>query len=263
MNTKLTTLLLAMALPLAACQKAPEPQTPPAPASATDTSTPQTALGRTVEKAIAAAREELHNDNLRIDGGVHIRSDEHGTRFSGNLPKAEITRQGDLLIDGKAVAIDAGQRKMLLDYRGHIIGLAEAGMAMGVKGADMAGKAIAETVGGLFAGNGRRIEQRIEVEAKKMEDEAMQLCAQLPAMLVLQQRLAAALPEFKPYATMTQDDVDDCYHNTDEAPISDADRAHIRERIRQGIREGIRETVQTVREEPATADASGKPPASN
>ena len=29
-------------------------------------------------------------------------------------------------------------------------------------------------------------------------------------MLVSQQKLAAALPAFKPYATMTQQDVDDC-----------------------------------------------------
>ena len=33
---------------------------------------------------------------------------------------------------------------------------------------------------------------------------------QLPAMLATQQRLAVAIPEFKPYASMTQTDIDDC-----------------------------------------------------
>ena len=35
-------------------------------------------------------------------------------------------------------------------------------------------------------------------------------------MMASQQKLAAALPEFKPYATMDQSDVDDCWQETSE-----------------------------------------------
>ena len=36
------------------------------------------------------------------------------------------------------------------------------------------------------------------------------LCTRLPPLLATQNQLAASLPEFKPYASMTQTDIDDC-----------------------------------------------------
>ena len=57
-------------------------------------------------------------------------------------------------------------------------------------------------------------ETRKEAEGKKIEAEAMKLCKQLPPLLASQQALAASLPAFKPYATMTQDDIDDCGKDT-------------------------------------------------
>jgi hypothetical protein len=39
---------------------------------------------------------------------------------------------------------------------------------------------------------------------------AMQLCKRMPGLLTSQQKLAAALPAFRPYPTMTQEDIDDC-----------------------------------------------------
>lgn len=212
--TRSTSLLLALSLPLlGACQPSPPPEPPASPAppaGSTATSAPQTALGRTVEKAINEAREELRTENISIGDGVHIKVNGREVRRTDNLPKAEITPQGDLLVEDKPVTVSAEQRAMLLDYRNHVIAIAEAGMAIGVKGADLAGKAISETIGGLIAGDTSQIEQRIEAEAGKLEADVLQLCAQLPPMLATQQELAATLPEFAPYATMTQDDIDDC-----------------------------------------------------
>ena len=236
-----TALLLALALPLAACQRAPEPPAPPAPPSAPDASGAQTAIGRTVEKAINEAREELRTENISISNGPNININGREIRRASDQPKAEITPQGDLLIEGKAVEIDAAQRKLLLDYREHILAVAEAGMAMGIKGADLAGKAISETIGGLFSGNTGQVEQRIEAEAEKLEAEAKQLCAQLPPMLELQQQLSASLPAFKPYATMTREDIDD---SMDGSGVAVTDGAEVREDIREGIRNGIRGGIQ-------------------
>ena len=58
-----------------------------------------------------------------------------------------------------------------------------------------------------------QIEQRVNAEAKKLEERAAQICDQLPALLATQQQLAAAIPEFKPYATMDQSDIDECRDN--------------------------------------------------
>ena len=67
-----------------------------------------------------------------------------------------------------------------------------------------------------------KIEQRMEAEGKKIEAQARKLCNLLPAMLNTQQELAASLPEFKPYATMTREDIDDCLDDTQDTASADA-----------------------------------------
>lgn len=196
---------------LAACGKAPEPPAPAAPPAA---DAPKTFIGRQVDKALDKARRELATENISISDGFDISVNGHRVHRGDNtgLPKAEITPQGDLLVEGKAVAITPEQRRQLLAYRAGIIGIAEAGMAIGSKGADLAGEALGGVVGAIFGGEegGKAFEQRMEAEGRKIEAEAMKLCKQLPGLLASQQALAASLPEFKPYARMTQDDIDEC-----------------------------------------------------
>src|SRR5687767_15113689 len=108
MNSKLhQSLLLTLALPLlGACHPSP----PPAPAASSNSTAtgdaPQTAIGRTVEKAIIEAREELRTKNISISDGMHINANGHEYKRDDNLPKAEITPQGDLLIEGRQVEVD-------------------------------------------------------------------------------------------------------------------------------------------------------------
>lgn len=210
----LTTLALALftALPLIACSKSPAP---PAPASspAPGADAPLGFVGQQVDKALAEARKELHEKNLSLNGSIDLDIDGHHVRRpDSSLPKAEITPQGDLLIAGKPVAIDATQRKQLLDYRQHVIALAEAGIAIGGKGADIAGEALGGVLGAAFGGEQARqeFERRMQAKSDAIEAEARKLCVQLPPLLALQQSLAASLPAFRPYATMTQADIDEC-----------------------------------------------------
>lgn len=208
---------LLAGLALSACSQ-PPPPAPPAPppppsppAAAGDG--PKTFIGRHVDKALAEARRELASKNISISEGPNININGHEIHSKGaNLPKAEITPRGDLLIEDRAVAITPEQRRQLLGYRGQIIGIAEAGMAIGGKGADLAGEALGGVVGAIFGGKEgeKSFEQRMEAQGAKLEAEAMKLCAQLPPLLASQQALAASLPAFKPYARMTQDDIDDC-----------------------------------------------------
>jgi len=260
--------ILAIALlacmPLVACSNnAPPPASKTSPTASTPQ--PTSALGRMVEKEIREAREKLAHENISLDG-VHIHSGERGgvsvmsdddSKDTG--PKGEITPQGDLLIDGKAVAINAEQRAMLLEYRAHVISIAEAGMDIGVQGADLATKAMGEAFRGIFSGKSEKdIEKTVEAEADQIKQSAARLCSRLPAMMASQQKLAASLPEFKPYATMTQEDIDDCMKDSDEDATRAQVQSEVRDEIREEIRSAVRETVRNEAQEAAEATADTK-----
>lgn len=263
-RSALATAVLAFAAVtlLSACSPAPAPSDPAsAPADA-----PRTALGRTVDRAIAEARKELATQNIRIGEGFHINAGPVKARFpkvDTGLPRAEITPQGDLLIAGDRVEVPAEQRRDLLQYRAHVLAIAEVGMSMGVKGADLAGQAMGDALRSIFSGDGKQFEQRMEAEASKLEGEALQLCAHMQPLYDTQQRLAASLPAFAPYATLTQEDVHEC----SDRKSRNQDRARIREGIRDDIRSGIRGTIQSTiprtlpertRDDPASeADEAG------
>lgn len=157
-----------------------------------------------VNEAVSEAREEIRTGNITV-------SHDHGEK------KAEITPKGDLLLDGKPVAVNAQQRALLLEYREQVAKVAESGMQIGVQGAGLAAKAMGEAFKGIFSGKTEQeIEKSVEAEATKIKAAAAQLCLQLPGMMDAQQKLAAALPEFRPYADMTQADIDDCLKDADE-----------------------------------------------
>lgn len=174
----------------------------------------QSWIGRQAAAGIARAQQELETENIRIgrNAGFTVNGRTFGARDADGLPAAEITPQGDLLIEGEAVPVTDAQRELLLEHRRQLIGLAQAGMAIGIKGADIAGVALTGLGGALFGGEeGRKAyEERIEAEAARIEEEAMQLCSLLPGLYDSQQALAAALPEFAPYATMTREDIAEC-----------------------------------------------------
>ncbi len=169
----------------------------PATATSSSGTEPKTAIGKAAGKAIDEARRELATEHV-------------GLSSNDGKSKAEITPKGDLLIDGKAIAIDGQQRALLLDYRKRTHAVAEAGMDVGVQGADLAGKAIGEAIGSIFSGDSEQVEKKIEAEAKGIEASAAKLCELLPSLLEAQNKLAASLPAFKPFANMTQADVEEC-----------------------------------------------------
>ena len=252
---------IAIAAALAACSKPAPP-----PANDAGAGAPQSEKGflsRQLDKAFAEARAKLERENIDISNGVSF--NVNGTRIGGRddaikLPKAEITPQGDLLIEGTAVAITPAQRSQLLDYRGQIIGIAAAGMAIGSKGADIAGEALSGVAGAIFGGKQAEqdFEQRMEAKGRQIEAEAMKLCDLLPGLLASQQALAASLPEFQPYARMTEQDVDDCRKDEQgngTAVMSRADGKQVRDEIREKIRSGIRGGVQSVAQATGVASA--------
>jgi hypothetical protein len=159
---------------------------------------------------LAQARRELDTGPLRLDNSLSFGQRRKAADVA--LPQAEITAQGDLLIAGRAQAIDAVQRRALLAYRGQVIDVAKAGIDIGERSAEIALAAVdvpvASLVFGAFTGGlERRIERSI---AREVEPAVRGLCARLPALMASQQRLAASVPQFRPYAQLRHDDVNDC-----------------------------------------------------
>lgn len=209
-----STLALALLLPLTACGQAPQSDAPSNTAQATKDSGetfPHSMIAGEIQKAIEEAKQELTTKNIDLNhvGVVHYGNSRRNSKSS--LPKAEITPQGELLIAGKRVADTPAQRVLLLDYRQQIISIAEAGMDIGTQGADLGIHAAKAALWGAIAGKGEKdIETAIKPQTDKIQAAAVKLCKRLPELLSSQQKLSAAMPEFRPYATMEQKDIDDC-----------------------------------------------------
>jgi hypothetical protein len=166
-----------------------------------------------VHAEMAKARVELDSENLTLDKGLHF--GKNGKRKSADedsLPAAQITPKGDFLVDGKAVAIDARQRRQLLDYRGQIIELAKVGIEGGEKAAMAALDATDVSLFRLIVGGlSGSLERRVEASVKQhVEPLVRRICQRLPQVLESQQKLAANMPQFQPYATLERSDIDDC-----------------------------------------------------
>jgi len=172
--------------------------TPAAPDGGDTETAPATWLGQTVEKATGKAREALKTQPVSVG------------ESSNGTPRAQISADGELLVDGEPVPATPEQRELLLEHRGNIVAIAEAGMAIGTSGADLGMKAAAGALKHAFSGGDSDFEARIEAEAEKIRAEALALCELIPAAVDSQDRLAAAMPEFAPYATMDLDDVESC-----------------------------------------------------
>lgn len=207
-------LALALLLPLAACGQAPQTDSQSGAADHAAEATrnngdapPSSMIAGEIQKAMEKAKQELATKNIDVNN-VHI-GDGHNDHSS--QPKAEITPQGDLLIAGKKVGATPAQHVMLQDYRQQIVGIAEAGMDIGTQGADIGIQASKAALWGKLSGKSDKdIEASLKPQTDRIKAAAMKLCKRLPDLLSSQQKLAAAMPEFRPYATMEQKDVDDC-----------------------------------------------------
>jgi hypothetical protein len=164
-----------------------------------------------VEKAITEAREEMHEEP--IDLGRDGVDDE-----------VQLMPGGDLLINGKAVPMDARQREAALAYREKLLAVADAGLMVGQQSAALGGEAAALALGALFDGgdlDAEEAERKFEAEAGKIRTAALALCRSARALEIEQARFAEVLPEFAPYAQ--QIDIDADCEDADDEP-SETDR---------------------------------------
>ena len=165
-----------------------------------------------VRTEMAQERAKLDRENLSLDGLHFGKDDKREAAKRKDRPKGEITPKGDLLVEGKAVAVDAVQRRQLLDYRTQVIGIAKTGIDAGEHAAmvaiDLTNVSLFHLIVGGMTGS---LERRVEASVKRdIEPAVLQICRQLPQLRDSQQALATSVPEFRPYATLDDDDVEDC-----------------------------------------------------
>lgn len=168
---------------------------------------------RDIRTDLAKARVELETENLDVGNSLQIHG--NGSRKAKTepaLPKAEITPQGDFLIEGEAVAIDAAQRRQLLDYRGMVIDVARAGIDIGEVSAlaavDSVDRGVFSLMVSAMTGS---LERRIERTVRNTVGPGVLLiCDRMPALRDAQQQLASDLPAFRPYARLEAQDADSC-----------------------------------------------------
>lgn len=192
----LTTLLLATSIAsLSACGGGHHESSTQAGQASSTASLISGAIDHALDKANTAI---AHHD-------ITISSDDD------NAPKAEITPQGDLLIAGKSVSLTADQRKEVLAYRQLVVAVAQQGVNVGKQGAKLGIHAAGAAIAGALSGESdKEIDKRVKAKTAGIRQAAMKICDRMPAMMASQQKLAIDLPAFKPYADMTQDDIDKC-----------------------------------------------------
>lgn len=234
--------LVAGTVALAACG-AGQPSTASSAAAGASSGSP---ISAAIDRAMDAAQAKLASGNIDISNG-----DLH--------PKAEITPQGDLLIAGKPVPLSTAQRQEVLAYRARLVAIAQQGIAVGRQGATLGVNAASAAIAGAFSGQSeQQIRQHVEAQTSGIRAAAAKICDGLPALMAGQQKLAADVPAFRPYATTTQHDIDDCRKDATRTQAQQSTRDRIRGHIRSGV-QGV--TQSTGLASRRTSEATGAAPA--
>ncbi len=156
--------------------------------------------------AASASATHVHfstGDGIEVHGDDVVITPDDG-------PAAEISPGGELRIDGRRVALDDQQRRMLARYNRKVHTIEKHAIEVGVEGAGIGIEALGTVVAALFTGDASAAERRIQPHADRLKDKARQLCYEVRSLRTLQDVAAGAIPAFRPYALM-DDDAPDCH----------------------------------------------------
>ena len=121
--------------------------------------------------------------------------------------RAEIDPAGDLKIGGKDVPVTAAQRQLLLQYSQNLRDLEQRGKAASRQAWSMAPGILATALGDLFTGaSHEQIDHDAREAAEPLKEEVSQLCDGVKAQRQVQDQISDALPAFKPYAVISEND---------------------------------------------------------
>lgn len=194
---------------------------------------PAILLGAACVAAMGTALADARTAAYDGPGDIHVGIDVYGdSRISldgddvviraKDGSHARITPGGDLYIDGKAVAVDDGERKLLRRYHLGIHTIEDRGMQIGRDAIHLAGGVIGIVMADLFSGSDvddKQIDRDAERQAEPLKQEARALCKDVQSERRLQSDLVAQLPAFQPYAVIHADSDQDCHVDHDDIEV--------------------------------------------
>lgn len=170
---------------------------------------------------LAGCGSSNHDFTTVRQGAVSINFEDGAVLLHANdQPKAQIAANGDFSIAGKPVTLTEPQRELFKQYYGDAVSIRDEGIATGKAGAAMAGHAIGDVVSGLIHGNPDQIGPTIKARAGKVTAQATQICLAFGDLRTAQDAISSQVEAFRPYATITADDVQDCLKETSKATDS-------------------------------------------
>lgn len=132
--------------------------------------------------------------------------------------EALVSAEGRLAINGAPVAVSEGQRAELANYYKAAAGVVQHSVDTGAAGAAVGVTAATGVVSGIAKGDMSDMKAKIEAQAEAVRREALKICDSLEEARGSQDRLAAQLDAFKPYAVISARETADCARDLRAAP---------------------------------------------
>lgn len=163
------------------------------------------------------AHEGRHRAHYRPgDGALAVRDGEVVIRAGGTSEDARVAADGSLVIGSRTVETPPEGRAALKQYNADVVAFEQHGAALGLAGAKFGWRTVKDVLGSLFKGKAEEAGARAEEGAKQLEASARELCGRLDSLYRAQQTAADAIPDFRPYAVVSQRQVRDCLDDADE-----------------------------------------------
>lgn len=166
--------------------------------------TKRTAGGLLAASLLALGLTACHDQTYINDGNGHSVElhDDILTAHAHGVPDAVIDAAGDLTIGDKKIALTPAQRSAAKSYHDSLIAVRTAGIQTGQAGAKVAVHAAGDAITDVLRGDANKASSKIEQRAREVQVKALAICDRLDAAQTAQDRLAIAIPAFKPYAAM-------------------------------------------------------------
>lgn len=115
-------------------------------------------------------------------------------------PNAHISRNGDLSIDGKAIAVTPAQRQLLQRYYQEARATMDSGADVGRQGVKMAERGVGDAIASIFGKDSSTADKQMDAQSTRVENAASTLCASIKTLGATQTAIATSIPAFAPYA---------------------------------------------------------------
>lgn len=157
------------------------------------------------------------------DGKIDLEGDRVRIVAGGTDDIAFVGSDGSLRIADKPVETNSAATAALRQYYADAVAVEDHGVAIGVAGAKFGVATVKDVFHGLLTGTAEEAGKRADEGAKALVAKVKALCDRVDSMYKAQQTAAAEAAAFKPYAVISQRQVDDCYseHGDDEDHASD------------------------------------------